>query len=87
MSEKKISELIEFFYKEARSPADMALYHLLNEHKDSMPPFDEYFHKAFRQTDVTDSGNIDMSIWYLIGESKLFWHCFNRVTGKTRGEL
>lgn len=34
-----------------------------------------WFHKAFRAIDVTElaDGHIDMSIWYLISGSDLFW--------------
>lgn len=62
---------------------NVALLHLLRQHKDEMPALDYRFHKAFRQTDVTDSGHVDMAIWHLISASDIFWECFDRVTETT----
>jgi hypothetical protein len=36
-------------------------------------PTGYWFHKAFRQTDVTDNGYTDMAIWILLSEASLFW--------------
>lgn len=59
---------------------DRALLYLLEEFKNDLPEVDHYFHKAFRQVDVTDSGRIDAAIWQLIGLSTTFWQAFNEVT-------
>lgn len=32
-----------------------------------------WFHKAFRQTDVTSDGQTDMAIWHLLNGSKVVW--------------
>lgn len=65
--------------------ADRALFILLNKNRDKLPALDDYFHKAFRQIDVTDSGTTDMVIWHLLGGSELFWKCFDRA--KARGAV
>lgn len=83
-----ITDLIEMFHKAVRDAGaadDLALYHLLEGHKDRLPKLDGYFHKAFRQGDVTGSGNIDMALWYLIGNSKLFWYCFDLLKARQGG--
>ena len=36
-------------------------------------PTGYWFHKAFRQVDVTESGYMDMAIWTLLSEATLFW--------------
>jgi len=59
--------------------AERALFHLLEKWKDRLPPLNHYFHKAFRQVDVTDDGNTDMAIWCLLNQSKLFWECLTIV--------
>lgn len=62
---------------------DWALYHLLVANKSKLPELDDYFHKAFRQVDVTDSGNTDAAIWVLLSGAKLFWPIFAKVTQKS----
>lgn len=37
----------------------------------------EWFHKSFRQVDVTGSSNVDLSIWYLLQNAPLFWKILN----------
>jgi hypothetical protein len=59
---------------------DRALLCLLEEFEKNLPELDNYFHKAFRQVDVTDSGRIDAAIWQLIGLSDTFWEAFDEVT-------
>lgn len=60
--------------------ADWALYCLLSLNKKEIEfLFDDpdCFHKAFRQIDVTDTGDMDMAIWHLIHASTYFWEVFN----------
>lgn len=59
---------------------DRALLYLLEEFEEDLPEVDAYFHKAFRQVDVTNSGRIDAAIWQLIGLSDTFWEAFDEVT-------
>lgn len=78
----KIRNLLEALRKATfnESGPDRALYCLLRQFENDLPELDERFHKAFRQTDITGSGKIDMAIWHLIGASAVFWDCFSRVT-------
>ena len=78
----KIKQFLELFEKRTKtsdSYASRALYKLLSEYESKLPNIDDYFHKAFRQIDVTDSGNIDMAIWFLIHESDDFWYCYGVI--------
>ena len=56
---------------------EVALYILLEKHKDKLPVLDYYFHKAFRQVDVTDNGLIDSVIWWLLQGANIFWRIFD----------
>ena len=87
----KIKELLELLEKETQhvsafttttndgKPSDRALWHLLKQWESKLPELDDYFHKAFRQVDVTDDGHTDMAIWNLLSDSTLFWRLFERV--------
>lgn len=84
---KKIDKLLKLLNEETingNKPSDRTLFHLLSHWKDVLPKLDNYFHKAFRQTDVTESGHIDMAIWYLLNESILFWEIFERVQDRKK---
>lgn len=58
---------------------ERALFRLLNGFKKEITglieadPSGFWFHKAFRQTDVTGNGDIDMAIWHLLQKASLFW--------------
>lgn len=67
----KMEELIDCRYQ--KYPNDTALMQLLREFKECLPEVDDYFHKAFRQCDITPSGRIDNAIWYLLNGTELFW--------------
>jgi hypothetical protein len=57
-----------------------ALYHLLTAYQGKIGKFQPwYFHKAFRQIDVTDDGHIDGAIWHLLNGSKTFWDVFTEM--------
>jgi hypothetical protein len=57
-----------------RSYTDRALYHLIAEHRKDLEGMSPgYFHKAFRQTDVTKSAHIDMAFWQLLQDAPVFW--------------
>ncbi|MEK0337724.1 MAG: hypothetical protein QQN41_09865 [Nitrosopumilus sp.] len=78
----KLHRLIELLNKSSQDPwnyAERALYHLLTKYEDQLPPVDGYFHKAFRQIDVTDDGDTDMAIYCLLHHSKLFWEALTEV--------
>ena len=74
-----IKTLIEQLGQQAKTSADHALHKLLTIHADQLPAINDYFHKAFRQGDVTDDGKVDMEIWELIHESHAFWEVFNKM--------
>lgn len=56
-----------------------ALWHILTEYKDKLPELNDYFHKAFRQCDITESGHIDMVIHSLLDASTIFWEIFEKL--------
>lgn len=72
---------------------DSALLRLLKVHKEYINGLIEsdstgaWFHKAFRQTDVTPSGDIDMAIWYLLQEAPLFWQIVKDNNDPNKWEL
>ena len=78
---KKIAKLLERMDKETKEDGgfERGLYHLLKAHESELPQLDGYFHKAFRQIDITDSGHTDMAIWQALQESTIFWRCFESV--------
>ncbi len=60
------------------NPADRALHILMTKHREEVAPLfatrDPFWlHKAFRQTDVCGSADVDMMIWHLIHASEDFW--------------
>lgn len=61
---------------------EYCLLNMLIEHKDKLPDFDDYFHKAFRQCDVTESGHHDMVFWHLLNTCSIFWVLFEKFTKK-----
>ncbi len=82
----KFSELIKE-YEQVIKPyicdADNALLHMFKEHEKDIEELMEYihddktgyrFHKAFRQTNVTDNANYDMVIWNLLNMSNWFFY-------------
>lgn len=79
--DKQITLLLERMDEETKGDwgFERGLYHLLKANETKLPPLDDYFHKAFRQVDVTESGHTDMAIWQALQESKVFWRCFESV--------
>lgn len=79
----KINKLLSLLEKvpleDSNFYADRALWHILTRWKDNLPELDHYFHRAFRQCDVTDDGNTDMVIWNLLNHSANFWRFFEMV--------
>lgn len=88
LPEPKIDKLLRLLDEESRidinGQADRALWHALTKWKKELPALDDYFHKAFRQTDVTDCGHADMIIWNLLGHSERFWRLFEAVANETQ---
>ena len=66
--------------------SDYALLSLLKEYKDYLPELNYYFHKAFRQCDITPSGKIDSAIYCLLHASKIFWQTFDEVLNENKKE-
>jgi hypothetical protein len=81
----KAKEFLEIFEKIIKSKnnihsSDRALHLLLIKYEKELPDVIEdieWFHKMFRQTDVTNEKHMDMVIWNLIGCSEDFWHVYN----------
>ena len=80
MNEKSKTPLVDKFLTQYISSysADCALKILLKKHREQIEPLFEakdpyWFHKAFRQTDVCDSADVDMMIWHLIHASQDFY--------------
>lgn len=66
------------YRKAAINDADKALAIMLELNAEEIEPLFEskdplWMHKAFRQTDVTDSASKDMVIWHLIHAAPMFW--------------
>lgn len=82
---KKLLELFDVETQKGNcKSSDRALWHLLKYWENRLPELDDYFHKAFRQIDVTDYGYVDMAIWNLLNDSTLFWRLFERVQGEKK---
>jgi hypothetical protein len=74
------TELLEKYDKITKEfDKERALWNLLKANEKHITglieedPTGYWFHKAFRQTDVTDNGYTDMAIWILLSEASLFW--------------
>lgn len=91
MKTKKLAKLLELMDEQTKNcfehPTDRALFHLLKRWENELPELDGYFHKAFRQTDVTDSGHTDMAIWCLLHHSKIFWKLFEQMQPEKKTKL
>lgn len=82
-----IEQLLDFYDKSTNwvdHPGERALWHLLTKFKDVLPEMNDYFHKAFRQTDVTDDEHADMAIWCLLQDAPVFWKLFEQVRKQKR---
>lgn len=87
----KMLGIFETLSKDHENRYERALYLLLLEFKAQMPPLEtladyEYFHKAFRQTDVTYSDELDMAIYNLLESSELFWQICEQLFRSTKSE-
>jgi hypothetical protein len=79
---KEILAIMKKRFNEGKGTyVDKALWGLLSLHEKELPPFDDYFHKAFRQIDVID-GYTDSAIWNLLSsdECKMFWAIVEELT-------
>jgi hypothetical protein len=57
-----------------------ALFHLIKEYREHLEGIEVWrFHKAFRQTDVTPSANVDIAFWCLLQDAKTFWEIVNEM--------
>ena len=72
LGSKKTKSDIDYIYEQV----DFALYNLLLEFKDKLPPLDENFHETFRKYRSIGE-NVDSAIWHLLNISKLFWKTIN----------
>jgi hypothetical protein len=68
------------------SRCDRALYHLLLEFRKDMEGYTpDYFHKAFRQINVTKSGNVDMAFYALLDDAPIFWAIIEEMYPEKEG--
>ena len=60
---------------------DRALLNILAEchEQQRLPELNGYFHTAFRQIDIFESGRLDMVAWCLLNSCKLFWECWEEL--------
>lgn len=73
-----VDKFLSGYRKAALNDADKALAIMLELNAEEIEPLFEskdplWLHKAFRQTDVTDSASKDMVIWHLIHAAPMFW--------------
>lgn len=73
-----VDKFIERYRRAAVFSADIALAIVLEQNAEHIEPLfeqrdPEWLHKAFRQTEVTESGKADMVIWHLIHAAPSFW--------------
>lgn len=84
-----IDLLKEFGTASKKDNRERALWHLLKTNEKEITGIvegdPEYFHKAFRQIDVCKDGHMDMAIWLLLDEARLFWKVFDTL--KLKDEL
>lgn len=78
---KRLDQATKTFEWTPTSHAERALWHLLVQHRDKLPPLDERFHKSFRQMDCID-GHTDAAIWNLLTAAPTFWRLFEEVQGE-----
>lgn len=77
MTTKELLEKYNKITKEADE--ERALWNLLKANEKHIEgliegdPTGYWFHKAFRQVDITGSRHMDMAIWILLCEASLFW--------------
>ncbi|MDD5149781.1 MAG: hypothetical protein PHC28_04785 [Flavobacterium sp.] len=83
-NDEKLSRLLSLYNEETKDKSGQcrALYLLLVKYIKDLPEIDDYFQKAFRQTDITDDGVIDMVIWHLMNGNTLFWTIFDCVVNE-----
>lgn len=74
----KLLDSMDKATKGGNKKIDRALWHLLKQYENELPDLGDYFHKAFRQADVTGNGHTDMAIWNLLYHSSLFWELFGK---------
>jgi len=63
--------------------SDRALYLLLVKYEKELPDTIEdinWFHKMFRQIDITEEKYIDTIIWNLIGCSEYIWYVYENYS-------
>ena len=74
-------EMLKEYYELTQDDeVERALWNLLKANEEQIEGLIEedstgfYFHKAFRQQDITESGFTDMAIWLLLQEAPIFWN-------------
>lgn len=73
-----VDKFLEIYKPHCLTDVDHALRQIISYKASDIEPLFEardplWMHKAFRQTDVTGSGHLDMAFWHLIHASSSFW--------------
>lgn len=73
-----VDKFLEIYKPHCLTDVDHALRQIIAHKASDIEPLFEardplWMHKAFRQTDVTGSGHLDMAFWHLIHASSSFW--------------
>ena len=81
LNEMTTQEMLKEYYELTQDDdVERALWNLLKANEEQIEGLIEedstgfYFHKAFRQQDITESGFTDMAIWLLLQEAPIFWN-------------
>lgn len=82
-------ELLEKYDKVTKeADKERALWNLLKANEKHIQGLIEndstgyWFHKAFRQIDVCETGYMDMAIWNLLYDATLFWEMLEEYNKK-----
>lgn len=69
-------------YTKNTQSVDRALFLLLKKYKNVLPVIDENFHKSFRQIDFIDDPYMDIVIWILLNNVKIFHEVVNELNSE-----
>lgn len=58
---------------------EWALLYLLKYTKNTLPPLDNGFQKAYRSYDVNSDGNLNSAIYSLLNCVSIFWNVFSKL--------
>lgn len=83
MDKETIDLLLERLDAESLKNPDWnsrALFHLFDSRREQLVGLEaDYFHKAFRQTDVLNEKGLDLVAWSLLQDAETFWRVFESI--------